>query len=136
MAYDNTKILIVEDDTFVAESMRRVLKGGDVEFLLSNSIAQAEKLLESSVVDMIILDRMLPDGDGVELLKKLRRTPALKKIPILILSGRAETLDQVTGLDLGADDYMTKPFSTLELKARVDSLLRRSRKFAAPAVEE
>jgi DNA-binding response OmpR family regulator len=116
--------------------MRRVLKGGDVEFLLSNSIAQAAKLLESSVVDMIILDRMLPDGDGVELLKKLRRTPALKKIPILILSGRAETLDQVTGLDLGADDYMTKPFSTLELKARVDALLRRSRKFAAPSVEE
>jgi len=136
MAYDNTKILIVEDDALVAESLRRVLKSGDVEFLLSNSIAQAEELLESSVVDMIILDRMLPDGDGVVLLKKLRMTPALKKIPVLILSGRAETLDQVTGLDLGADDYMTKPFSAPELKARVDALLRRARKFASPSVEE
>ncbi len=134
MGHNNARILIIEDDTIVAGMLRRILKGRDVEFLLAGTIARAEEILKGPAVDIIILDRMLPDGDGVELLKKLKTTPALKKIPVMILSGRTEVLDQVAGLDMGADDYMGKPFSVPELKARVDTLLRRAQKFFVPPV--
>ncbi|MFA6435451.1 MAG: response regulator [Elusimicrobiales bacterium] len=135
MAHDDAKILIVEDDTLVAETLARILKGRNVGFLLAGSIAQAEKFLESSSVDIVILDRMLPDGDGVKLLEKMKAKPALRKVPVLILSGRTAAPDQIAGLDMGADDYMSKPFSVPELKARVDVLLRRAQKFVSPPDE-
>lgn len=129
MGRNGAKILIVEDDTLVVSLLQGILEGTNVEFMLANSIAQAEEFLKSASVDVIILDRILPDGDGVALLPKLKTSPALKKIPVLILSGKTEAPDQVAGLDLGADDYMCKPFSVDELKARVDTLMRRARKF-------
>lgn len=135
MGHGNTKILIVEDDPLIAEILQGILKSADVDVLLADSIAQAEELLERSAVDMIILDRKLPDGDGVELLQKLKKVPALQKIPVLILSGRTEVPDQVAGLDLGADDYMSKPFSVPEFKARVSTLLRRAQKFVSPPAD-
>ncbi len=130
MGRGGVKILIVEDDTLVSSLLQGVLEGTNVEFLLANSIAQADGFIENSVVDVIILDRILPDGDGVSLLKKLKSSQVLNKIPVLILSGKTEVLDQVSGLDLGADDYMCKPFSVDELKARVFALIRRAQKFS------
>ena len=129
MGRGGVNILIVEDDTLVSSLLQGVLEGTNVEFLLANSIAQADGFIANSVVDVIILDRILPDGDGVTLLKKLKLSPVMKKIPVLILSGKTEVLDQVAGLDLGADDYMCKPFSVDELKARVYTLIRRAQKF-------
>lgn len=132
MGHENSKILIVEDDLFVATTLQCVLEDGNIEFLTAYSIKEARKILGMSAVNMIILDRILPDGDGVELLIKMRADSALKMIPVIILSGKREVLDQVYGLDQGADDYIIKPFSVVELKARVDTLLRRAQKFFTP----
>ena len=129
MGHDNATILIVEDDSGISETLRQILVGRNVEFLLADSLAKARDIIGKSEVSIIILDRVLPDGDGVGLLKELKTTPALNKIPVMILSGKTEVSAQVEGLDLGADDYMSKPFSVPELKARVDALLRRSKKF-------
>ena len=129
MGRGGIKILIVEDDTLVCNLLQGVLEGTNVEFLLANSLAQADSFINNSVVDVVILDRILPDGDGVSLLKKLKLSPVMKNIPVLILSGKTEVLDQVEGLDLGADDYMCKPFSVDELRARVYTLIRRAQKF-------
>ena len=135
MEHVNIKILIVEDDLFLAATLQCVLEGGSCELLLADSIGEARKVLEKTVVDMVILDRMLPDGDGVELLMRMRADSALKMIPVLILTGKREVCDQVYGLDQGADDYMIKPFSMAELKTRVSVLLRRARNFVAPMDE-
>lgn len=129
MEHDNKTILIIEDEVFVAEIVARVLDGHKVRIFKAGSIKDAELLLKSERFDIIILDRLLPDGDGVELFKKLKTDPELKAVPVLILSGKNEESDKVDGLDLGADDYMTKPFSAPELRARVDVLLRRAAKF-------
>ncbi len=97
--------------------------------LLASTLKEAAAILKKDTVDLIILDRILPDGDGVKLLMDLHEHPALKHIPVLILSGKDSDSNQVNGLDLGADDYMTKPFSLLELQSRVTTLLRRAGKF-------
>jgi len=121
----------VEDDKILADTLKRVLQGRGSGFLFAASLAEASDILESSTVHLVILDRVLPDGDGVELLKKMKAAPALNKVPVLILSGKTDVPDQVAGLDLGADDYMSKPFSVHELQARVDVLLRRAKKFVS-----
>ena len=131
MEHDNKTILIVEDETFVAEIVGRILDGHKVRIFKAVSIFDAETLLKKEKFDIIILDRLLPDGDGVELFRKLKTDPELKAIPVLILSGKTDEKDKVDGLDLGADDYMTKPFSAPELRARVDVLLRRAAKFVS-----
>ncbi len=123
------KILIVDDEKVLAVALGLMLSEQKAEILTAGSLKEAGAVLDKGPVDLVILDRTLPDGDGVELLIRLRKEPGLKKVPVLILSGKTRNDDQVDGLDLGADDYMTKPFSVPELRARVDTLLRRARKF-------
>jgi two-component system phosphate regulon response regulator PhoB len=96
------------------------------EVVSATSIAAARAQLDTAEFELLLLDWMLPDGDGVELLRHVRSTPRLASLPVLMLTARGEEADRVTGLTTGADDYVVKPFSPAELVARVKALLRRA----------
>jgi two-component system catabolic regulation response regulator CreB len=114
-------ILVVEDELAIAESIQFALSRDGFAVSLAHTLADARLLLEK--VDLIVLDLMLPDGDGVELLRSLRQSG--QATPVLILSSRDAEPDRVSALELGADDYVTKPFSPREVVARVRAVLRR-----------
>lgn len=84
------------------------------------------KLMRDRIPDMILLDVMLPDEDGLEILRKIRQTPETRRVPVIMVTAKTTELDKVKGLDLGADDYITKPFGIMELISRVKALLRRT----------
>lgn len=115
-------ILIVEDDQALSQGIRLGLEGEGRRFVQASTLAHGERALEERVFSLVVLDLNLPDGSGLELLRRLRTHSAL---PVLILTANDLELDQVTGLELGADDYVTKPFNPQELAARVRSQLRR-----------
>jgi two-component system alkaline phosphatase synthesis response regulator PhoP len=116
-----TKILIIEDDIILNELLEINLESNGYNVLTSSSIAEAKnKLIENP--SFVILDLGLPDGDGKQLISSIRE----KNIPILILTARNSLAEKVRGLNLGADDYMEKPFETAELIARIRAILRRS----------
>src|SRR3954447_5440983 len=122
------KVLIVEDDPDIAESLRYNL---DREGLSSVIAETGEKALavalnQKETPALLILDLMLPGMSGIELCRRLRREPATRRTPIIMLTAKASESDRVTGLDLGADDYITKPFSVRELLARVRAVMRRA----------
>lgn len=119
------KILIVEDDRGLNQGIALALKEEGVEFFSAFTLAQAQKIWENEVVDMVLLDINLPDGSGYELLKKIRRT---SQIPVLMLTANDLEIDEVTGFSLGADDYITKPFSLMVLRARVERMRSRIRR--------
>lgn len=118
------RLLIVEDDPLIADSLIRCLgqSGNTVEALAS--LSEARAALAHSRFDLLLLDLGLPDGNGLTLLAELRKRG--NSTPVLILTARGEVEERVQGLDLGADDYLAKPFSLTELQARVRALLRRS----------
>jgi two-component system, OmpR family, alkaline phosphatase synthesis response regulator PhoP len=122
----STKVFVVEDDLDIAALVRRHLeRSGEfavVTFALGSEFLAA---CEVALPDLIILDLNLPDTDGLSLCRELRAWDATRTVPILMLTARAGESDRVTGLDLGADDYLTKPFSLRELTARVQALRRR-----------
>jgi len=118
------RILVVEDDRPVANFIKKGLESEQYALDLAWDGEEGLALVEEADFDMVILDLALPKIDGLDVLKQIRaRKPSL---PVLILSGRARVEDRVKGLDFGADDYLTKPFSFSELSARVRALLRRS----------
>ena len=121
-------ILIVEDDRPLSQGIQMALRQSDREIRLAHTLAAARDALAAGSVDLVILDVNLPDGSGLALLEELRRTSDL---PVLILSANDMEMDQVAGLELGADDYVTKPFSLAILRARVGNLLRQRRGGAA-----
>ena len=121
-------VLIIEDDKITGEMLKAVLSEDGYEVLLASSIGVGAKILERENPDIIILDRMLPDGDGLQLCAGLKQDPLYKSMPIILLSNKSKTADKVVGIKLGADDYMTKPFAIEELKARMESILKRTRK--------
>jgi phosphate regulon transcriptional regulator PhoB len=120
------RILIIEDDRDIVELVRYNLanEGFEVTALADGSAGLS--LLRKSAPDLVILDLMLPKMPGLEVCKEIRRDPALNRLPILMLTARGEEADRVIGLEMGADDYVTKPFSPRELAARVKALLRRT----------
>lgn len=120
------RILIIEDDRDIVELVRYNLanEGFEVTALADGSAGLS--LLRKSAPDLLILDLMLPKMPGLEVCKEIRRDPALNRLPILMLTARGEEADRVIGLEMGADDYVTKPFSPRELAARVKALLRRT----------
>jgi len=126
------KILIVEDESDLVKLLKYNLEkeGFKVTYATDGSIALAEARRDPP--DVIILDLMLPGLDGLEVCRQLRRSEKFARTPILILSARGEEADRVVGLELGADDYVTKPFSTREMIARVRALLRRNEPVAPP----
>lgn len=118
----NTTILIVEDARDLAQVVQRELDAIGYDTILAHDGLQAIELFASRQPDLIILDWMLPTVDGLEVLRHIRRT---SPIPVLMLTARDDEADRVNGLEVGADDYLTKPFSMRELIARVRALLRR-----------
>ena len=120
------KVLIVEDETDLVKLLKYNLEkeGFRVNYATEGTVALAEARRDPP--DLVILDLMLPGLDGLEVCRQLRRNDRFARTPILILSARSEEADRVVGLELGADDYVTKPFSTREVIARVRALLRRN----------
>ncbi|HCA68892.1 MAG TPA: DNA-binding response regulator [Lachnospiraceae bacterium] len=124
------KILIVDDDVNIAELISLYLTKECFDTLIVNDGEEAIKQFHSYQPDLVLLDLMLPGIDGYEVCRQIRRT---SKTPIIMLSAKGEVFDKVLGLELGADDYVIKPFDSKELVARVRAVLRR---FQPPAVEE
>lgn len=120
------KILIIEDDAPIAKLIRYNLEKAGFTCLQALDGEQAFEELRRHKVQLIILDIMLPGMDGFELCKEIKRSKAWAAIPVLMLTARAEEIDRILGLELGADDYMVKPFSTRELTLRVKAILRRN----------
>ena len=127
-------VLIIEDDPDIAEGVRFNLEreGMEARVALSGEAGLAAALDAKNAPALIILDLMLPGMTGQELCRRLRREPQTRRTPIIMLTARSEESDRVAGLDLGADDYITKPFSVKELLARVRAVLRRADESAAP----
>ena len=117
------KILVVEDELKIAEAVVAYLENSDYEVLTAFDGEQALMVFEKQRPDMIILDLMLPHVSGEEICKRIRKTSA---VPIIMLTAKIEEDEKILGLNIGADDYVTKPFSPRELVARVNSLFRRS----------
>lgn len=116
-------IMIVEDDEDLAEGISLSLNSDDLEFVLSRTVAEARRLMRERCFDLLILDIDLPDGSGLELCREVRRS---SRVPIALLTAKDMELDIVKGLEGGADDYITKPFSLMVLRARIRALLRRN----------
>jgi DNA-binding response OmpR family regulator len=130
------QILVVEDQPATSELIREVLKDEGCEVQVVETLGKARKSLERALPDLMILDRALPDGEGLELLQAMRGEPRSAQLPVLVLTGQNTVNDKVTGLRSGADDYITKPFNTEELVARVEALLRRVGTLEEPAMQE
>ena len=118
-------IYLVEDDDGIGEIESFALKNAGHEVALLTSVSAFWKACKKKLPDLIVMDVMLPDADGFHIVKEIRDKELYAKIPILMVSARDSELDIVRGLDCGADDYLTKPFSINELMARVNSLVRR-----------
>lgn len=118
-------ILIVEDDKLNMEMVKAAFKEDGHIVYPAASIRECRKVLEVNKPDIIVLDRGLPDGDGIQLCLSLKKDPVFKTVPILMLTGKAEVEDKILGLRFGADDYLSKPFDIEELRARVDAIVRR-----------
>ena len=116
-------ILVVDDDVAIRELIHEYLTANDFKVSVAESGADMDRVLSVEVVDLVILDLKLPDEDGLAIARRLRESLDL---PIIILTGRKEEVDRVMGLELGADDYVTKPFSQRELLARIKAVLRRT----------
>lgn len=125
----NQKILIVDDDSNIAELMELYLNKEFFDTKIVGDGLAALKAFEEYAPDLILLDLMLPGIDGYEVCKRVRMT---SNVPIIIMSAKGETFDKVLGLELGADDYVMKPFESKELVARVKAVLRRSTASVAP----
>ena len=129
-----TRILIVEDELDIANLIKHALeRGGQIAADIVSSGDAALKAINDEPPDLMILDLNLPVLSGVEVCRLVRGQPATAHLPIIMLTARTSEADRVTGLDLGADDYVTKPFSPRELSARVRAVLRRKQQGAAPA---
>jgi len=122
------RILMIDDDATLAAMVAEYLGGRGLAISVAGAIASGEAMLRSGNYDALILDAMLPDGDGFDLCRRLRERGNL---PILMLTARGEEVDRIVGLELGADDYLPKPFNPRELLARLRALLRRAQAGAA-----
>jgi DNA-binding response OmpR family regulator len=131
-------ILVVEDDAVLRETIAYNLRGEGYAVLTAADGVVALELARQQAVALVLLDLMLPRLDGLEVCRQLRAQPATARVPILMLTARGEETDKVVGLELGADDYVTKPFAWSEVRARIRALLRRSEAAdsAAPAAGE
>ena len=130
MSNNKYKILVVEDDHNIAAFIQTVLESNGYQVLMAERCQQGILMLSSHVPDLVVLDLGLPDMDGEEFLRIVRQDSL---VPIIVLSARSEERDKVSALDLGANDYITKPFGTAELLARVRAALRSARQLHSTA---
>jgi two-component system phosphate regulon response regulator PhoB len=127
------KILIIEDEAPIREMLVFILEQNGYQALEAGSFEEAQRHLVEPVPVLILLDCMLPDISGIQIAKSLKQGDLTKHIPIIMLTAKGEEEDKIKGLEVGADDYMTKPFSPKELMARIKAVLRR---VAPTAIEE
>lgn len=120
------RILVVDDDRSIVKVVRSYLEQAGYEVYAAHDGETALHFLRSARPDLLVLDLMLPDRDGWEITRIIRSDPNLGVLPIIMLTARVEDTDKIVGLELGADDYVTKPFNAREIVARVRALLRRS----------
>ncbi len=130
------QVLVIEDQAPTADLIAEVLKEEGFEVKVANTLEKGRAELGRALPDMMILDRNLPDGDGLDLCRALREDAKTAALPLLILTAKKAVEDKVSGLKGGADDYLTKPFNTEELLARVEALLRRSGRVEEPAEQK
>ena len=121
----NQKILVVDDDPTIRTVVRGYLEQNGYQVLVAPNGKMAMQMLRSESPDLLVLDLMLPDKDGWEITQEIRADRRLAAMPIIMLTARVDDMDKVLGLELGADDYVTKPFNGREVVARVRALLRR-----------
>ena len=126
------KILVIEDEPDIRKTLEYNLAREGFIVSTAGSLKKAKNILENPNFSLILLDLMLPDGSGLDLCRELKSNPALKDIPIIILTAKDDEVDKVVGFELGADDYVTKPFSVRELILRVKAVLKRNQKTATP----
>lgn len=117
-------ILIVEDDQGIQEMLQYTLEPEGYKLYQAYTVKQAWEFIESKSLDMVLLDWMLPDNSGIDLLHRIRKYHSV--LPVIMVTARSEEEDRVLGLDVGADDYITKPFAVRELKSRIQAVLRRT----------
>ena len=120
-----SRILVVEDEAAIAELLALNLRHAGHEVALAGDAAQAQLEVDAVLPDLVVLDWMLPDQSGLALARRWRNDSRTRGLPIIMLTARTEETDKIAGLDSGADDYLTKPFSTSELHARIRAVLRR-----------
>jgi two-component system phosphate regulon response regulator PhoB len=130
------RILVVEDESAIAELVAINLRHAGYEVTLAASADQASAAVDGVLPDLVVLDWMLPGASGLQLARQWRAQPRTKALPIIMLTARSHESDTVAGLEAGADDYLTKPFSVNELLARIKALLRRSAPEALDAAVE
>ena len=121
------RVLIVDDDPDIVRLVTYNLTHASFQTVTATTGRKALEIVRKELPDLIILDLMLPDVDGMEVCRVLRQQPQSRKIPIIMLTARGDEIDRVVGFELGADDYVQKPFSIRELVLRVKSILRRSK---------
>ncbi len=121
-----SRIYVIEDDENIRQLVATALQAFGYQVSAFETAGEGIAALEKETPDLMLFDIMLPDIDGVEAVRQIRKNPAYETLPIMMLTAKNSELDKVAGLDAGADDYLTKPFGILELKARVQALLRRT----------
>ncbi len=126
-SYARAKILVVDDEKSTIDALRMCLESENYEVVEAHTGEGAMLKARNANLDLILLDIMLPDVTGYEICNKLRKNPLTRHVPIIILTGMTGAGDKMAGLDLGADDYITKPFDLDELKKRIRIVLRRSK---------
>ena len=124
------RILLVDDEPLIIKGLRFTLEQEGYEILTASDGEEALEVFHSEPVDLVLLDVMLPKLDGIQVCQRIRES---SNVPILMLTAKGEDMDKILGLEYGADDYMTKPFNILEVKARIKTVLRRA---AQPAASE
>jgi len=129
------KILIVDDEEHIIELLKFNLLNAGYEVLTANNGIDAVKIAKVEKPSLLLLDLMLPGIDGFDVCKEIKRNNEMKNTSIVMLTAKGEELDKILGLELGADDYITKPFSVRELLARVKAVLRRTNSFNDPEEE-
>lgn len=125
---ENHTILVVDDEEHILELIEYNLYQNQFHALTAQSGEEALALLEKEKVDLVLLDWMLPGISGIDVLKEIRKNEKLSEVPVILLTAKGEEIDKVLGLELGADDFISKPFGIHELIARVKAVLRRSAK--------
>ena len=121
----SSHVLVIEDEPDIRKTIDYNLSKESFQVTQAASIEEGEKALAANKIDVIILDLMLPDGSGLTLCRDIKSEPNTKHIPVIILTAKTEEVDRVVGFELGADDYVTKPFSVRELILRVKAILKR-----------
>ncbi len=119
----HANVLVVEDDPDIQDMLKHSLSAEGYTLYSAYTVKEGWEVIENKVIDLVLLDWMLPDNSGIDLLHRIRKYHAM--LPVIMVTAKAEEEDRILGLDVGADDYMTKPFSVRELNSRMQAILRR-----------